>query len=75
MSKQHRSAETEILQPQLNALRISLRLEQIARECLGIPNLSQRGEVELDFYELHVTNIREGLKRAFDAGRYSANNQ
>jgi uncharacterized protein DUF6900 len=75
MSNQHRSAETETWQAQLDALRQSLRLEQIARESLGIESLSQRGEADLEFHDLHVSQIREALNQAFDWGRRSATKQ
>lgn len=75
MSRQHKSVDITTSQSQLEALRQSLRLEQIAYEHLGVQTLSQRGEMHLDFHDLHVTQIRSALESAFEAGRHAANNQ
>lgn len=42
---------------------------------LGVGTLETRRSDSLDFYDLHVANIREALERAYDAGRAAGGKQ
>ncbi|HTF32093.1 MAG TPA: hypothetical protein VK714_00140 [Myxococcota bacterium] len=44
-------------------------LETIASEELGIVTLDSRGGDSLDLHRLHVSQIRDALQRAYEAGR------
>ena len=46
------------------------RIEDIAREVLGIKTLKTRGRDSLDFHELSVWKLREVLLAAYEAGNY-----
>ncbi|MCB1280696.1 MAG: hypothetical protein KDB18_04170 [Salinibacterium sp.] len=48
------------------------RLEQIAREHLGIDTLETRNRDALDFHEVGVAGLRDALAAAYEAGRLSA---
>jgi hypothetical protein len=48
---------------------VDLRVEQIARELLGIPTLAERGSDALDFHEVSVHQIKLALRVAYEAGR------
>ena len=44
-------------------------LETIASEELGIVTLDPRGGDSLDLHRLHISQIRDALQRAYEAGR------
>ncbi len=44
-------------------------LEQIAREVLFVETLETRNSDGLDFHDVAVWQIKEALKRAFEAGQ------
>jgi hypothetical protein len=48
------------------------RLEQIAREKLGIGTLATRRSDSLDFHEVAVWQLRAALEAAFEAGLAAA---
>jgi len=53
------------------AINTDEELENIAREVLGIKTLKVRNMDDLDFYEVHVTNLKKALQQAFQAGQFS----
>jgi hypothetical protein len=56
-------------QPNAELRAVDLRVEQIARELLGIPTLTERGSDALDFHEVSVHQIKLALRVAYEAGR------
>jgi hypothetical protein len=47
------------------------QITQIARTHLGIATLEARNNDNLDFYDLSVSNIRNALESAYEAGKQS----
>lgn len=43
-------------------------IEQIARERLGVQTLEEQGSDRLDFHSILVSNLKDALMDAFDAG-------
>lgn len=48
---------------------IGHRVEQIAREKLGIETLTERRSDRLDFHDVGLVQFREALERAYRLGR------
>jgi hypothetical protein len=46
------------------------RIEEIAKK-LGLETLEERKRDCLDFYDLHVTSIKDALEAAYEAGKNS----
>jgi len=46
-------------------------LEDIVRDIFGIKTLKVRNMDDLDFYEVHVANLKKALEQAYQAGRLS----
>ena len=46
-------------------------IKEIAKKILDIKTLETRNSDSLDFYELSVWQIKESLKKAFEAGEKS----
>lgn len=53
------------------AMNTDEELEHIARDALGIKTLKVRNMDDLDFYEVHVANLKKALQQAFQAGQLS----
>lgn len=53
------------------AINTDEELENIARDVLGIKTLKVRNMDDLDFYEVHVANLKKALQQAFQAGQLS----
>ena len=51
---------------------ITRKLERIVKHLLKIPTLSCRGTPDLDFYMVHILEIRLVLRAAYEVGRASA---
>ena len=45
------------------------KLKDICQQVLNIRHTDVRGRDQLDFHDLHITNIKEALQAAYEAGR------
>ena len=65
MEKQTKTKETKMKN----------KIEEIAKEVLGIDTLEEQKSDELDFHEVSVWCLKEALEKAYAAGAQSTRNQ